>query len=380
MVASHMMASIALPTGPYDWHPERIPRGVYEARGEQARMAMRQRGVTNMIVHGNGFDHGGLAWLTGFTPKLGPGYALIPVEGASRLLFAGGSGMRPSAARLTWIEDVAALKGIAADLGQWLGEGTSSRAPVLGLCEGRAMALDDWQAATRAVPGHRQLVELDDAIDGLRRAKTPIEIALIRRAAAILGSATDELAAASLVHGVRTAALAAERLAYDAGAQDIRVRIGTRPWAAPIALGTGDHRIDGPVRVAVAVRYAGYWVHGHFVAGVLPAEAVRRARDTIADHLGCLRPGATAADLAAGLGTAMGTAMGTETRCTVTGVGLSPAEHPFLTDGDELRAGDVCVLTLSCEAGRGQRGQWSAIVAIDVGGHELLWTPPGLSP
>ena len=97
-----MMPSIALPTGPYDWHPERTPRSVYEIRVAQFRTTMAERSVTHAVVHGNGFDHGALNWLTHFTPKLGPAYALVPAIGALRVLFAGGPGMKPSAQRLTW--------------------------------------------------------------------------------------------------------------------------------------------------------------------------------------------------------------------------------------------------------------------------------------
>ena len=75
------------------------------------REVMARRGVTHAVVHGNGFDHGALAWLTHFTPKLGPAYALVPATGPLRLLFAGGPGMKPSAQRLTWVEDVRALQG-----------------------------------------------------------------------------------------------------------------------------------------------------------------------------------------------------------------------------------------------------------------------------
>ncbi|MBN8899277.1 MAG: hypothetical protein J0H35_14055, partial [Rhodospirillales bacterium] len=91
------MPSIALPTGPYDWHPERTPRSVFDARLANFRQAMARHGVTQAIVHGNGFDHAALHWLTHFTPKLGPAYALIPATGEPRLLFAGGPGMKPSA-------------------------------------------------------------------------------------------------------------------------------------------------------------------------------------------------------------------------------------------------------------------------------------------
>ena len=356
-----MMESIALPTGPYDWHPERIPQSVFEARVDAVRAIMRARDVTHLVVHGNGFDHGALAWLTGFTPKLGPGYALIPVTGAARMLFAGGPGMRPSAARLTWVEDVAALKGIGADLGRWLGDDGKS---VLACVEGRAMSRGDWLAVTRAAPGGRA-TGLDDAIDALRRAKAPLELELIRRSAAILTTACETLSAAVARDGIRTAVLAAERRAYDAGAQDVRVRIGPRAWALPVPLGAQDGLVDGPARVAIALRASGYWVSAEFVAGALPAEVERRARDAIAGVLGRLRAGAGATDLAG-------------VHLTCTGIGLAPEEAPRLADGDRLAEGDVCVATLTLAVAPGQTGVWSVMAAIGGDGAQLMWAPPGL--
>ena len=375
--------SIALPTGPYDWHPERIPKSVYEARVDQARAMMRARTITHLVVHGNGFDHGALAWLTGFTPKLGPGYALIPAGGPPRLLFAGGPGMRPSAARLTWIADVVAIKGIGGDLGRWLGDHPQGARATLGLCEGRSMSLGDWLAVTGAAAAG-EVAGMDVAIDALRRARTPLELGLIRRGAAILTTTAETLAAALAKDGIRTAALAAERHAYAEGAQDVRVRIGVRPWAPPVpldasggrafgasggrAFGTSDERPSGPVRVAIALRFAGYWADAQFVAGTVSNEARQSVRGEIAAWIERLRPGAGAADLAAGGAPA--------SSCACIGIGLAPVEAPNPADGDRLAVGDVCTLALEIEATPGQRAVWSVMAAIGPAGPELLWAPP----
>ena len=107
-----VMPCIALPTGPYDLDPELFGPSLFERRLAVLRAAMAQCGATHAVVHGNGFDHDALSWLTYFTPKLGPAYALVPTSGTLRLLFSGGPGMKPSARKLTWVEDVVALRGV----------------------------------------------------------------------------------------------------------------------------------------------------------------------------------------------------------------------------------------------------------------------------
>ena len=105
-----LMRNIALPTGPYDWHPERISREIYANRLSALQNILRARGLDGAIVTGSTFDDGALAWLTGFTPKLGPAFAIVPATTPPRLLFSGGPGMRPSAQKLTWLDDVVALR------------------------------------------------------------------------------------------------------------------------------------------------------------------------------------------------------------------------------------------------------------------------------
>jgi hypothetical protein len=95
-----MRPTVALPTGPFDWYPERIAQNTFEARLAALRFEMNRHGITHLVVHGNVFDHDALTWLTHFTPKLGPAYALVPAKGPLQLLFSGGPGMKPSAQRL----------------------------------------------------------------------------------------------------------------------------------------------------------------------------------------------------------------------------------------------------------------------------------------
>ncbi len=355
-----MLASITLPTGPYDWHPEFISREEFESRLTRFRAAMADAGATHAVVHGNCFDHGALAWLSGFTPKLGPAYALVPIEGAPRLLFAGGPGMRPSAARLTWIEDVVALKGLEAGLREWLSDG----APRLALCEGSAMMLGDFSVAQRMAGG--SAIALDRQVNALRRAKSSAELVLVERAALALHAATDKLAIAS---GSRCdAVLAAERAAYDAGAQDVRTRIGARPWGPPSIAGDRDEPLDKGFRVAMAARLGGYWAEAQFVVGDIDAAVRRQAGKRLSACLSAMKPDARLMDLEAASGA----------KVSGHGVGLSPEEAPFLADpGVSLADGDVCSITIDA-APDGQSALLSMLAHITDAGARLLWAPPGV--
>lgn len=258
------MPCIALPTGPYDWHEADFPRSLYDARLATFRQAMARAGVTHAIVHGNGFDHGALWWLTHFTPKLGPAYALVPEMGPLLLLFAGGPGMKPSAQKLTWVEDVAALKGIEVDAKRWLTETAAGASQRVGLVEGNAMLRGDWSAVKRAAGA--DIVELDNAIDALRAEHAAEEVKAqdaARKAAHACRDRLMRLAAPG--QDLRRAAIEAERAAYAAGAQDVRWRIARHRGGAPTTLPDEALLLSGSVEAVLAVRHSGMWFTETFV-------------------------------------------------------------------------------------------------------------------
>ena len=90
------MKNTALLTGPYDWNPELLPLAEFDARLAAARSVLAQREATALLVHGNTVEHGALAYLTGFVPKLGPAFALLSRDGPIRVLASGGPGMMRS--------------------------------------------------------------------------------------------------------------------------------------------------------------------------------------------------------------------------------------------------------------------------------------------
>ena len=129
--------------------------------------------------------------------------------------------MLPQAKLLTWVEDVRPFGNVPKLVAEWLAE---QHGATLATWGGRV-------AGARASSRHRRalyvrlgaMVALDDALDSIRRQKSPRELDLMRRAGKILAASAAALAAASRGGaGARTAALAAERAAIAAGAQDVR--------------------------------------------------------------------------------------------------------------------------------------------------------------
>ena len=150
------MKNTALLTGPYDWDPALLPLAEFEARLASVRRALAVSGATALLVHGNSVEHGALAYLTGFIPKLGPAFALVPRKGPVRLLASGGPGMISSAKLLTWVEDVRPLSNLRIALGEWLEETVHDGRPVLGLWGGSKLAHRPYSAVTAATQAIRQ--------------------------------------------------------------------------------------------------------------------------------------------------------------------------------------------------------------------------------
>lgn len=362
-------------TGPYDWDADVVPQSVFAERLARVRAAMDAEGASALVVHGHAGDYGALHYLTSFVPKLGPALALVPRAGALRILVPGTEYMVPYAQRLTWVEDVRILSNIAALLGPWLGEHGLDNKIALATWGGAAMPRILNQGISRAIAAPGRIVPLDAPLDALRRRKSPLERVLMRRATVILEVAADALlAAARGGAGHRSAALAAERAAYEAGAQDARVATSLRPGGAPLPLdGAADPALD-PLLAAIAVQFAGYWAEGYVTATARPGDAVRRAEAALDAVLADARAGASAAML---MRAAVNKLAPDAPHALMQGaighaIGLSLDEAPLKDPSDRLEDGAVYVLRV----GAADAAVASAMIAVDDAGIELMWRSP----
>jgi hypothetical protein len=334
-------------TGPYDWDERVLPRSEYEGRLECIRAAMAGAGAAALAIHGHPGNYGALAYLTGFTPKLGATLALVPREGPLRILAPGTPKMMDIAKRLTWVEDVQPLGNAPKTVAEFAGDGNTLATWAFGSLP---------QALYNGIAGAvapRALLSLDQALDTMRRRKSPCELELMRGAARFLAIATDAFAAnVRAGAGVRSAALAAERAAIAAGAQDARVMASLSPGGVPLPLdAASDERALDPANAGIAVQNHGYWASGYVTVARRSGAARAQAREALAAALAVARGGAYLPDDVA-----------------ANAIGLSLEEGP----GDPLETGAVYAVTASATEG-GATAYASAIVAVTENGCDAWW-------
>lgn len=369
----------ALLTGPYDWDPALLPQGEFDSRLAAVRRVMVEHGAAALLVHGITTEHGALAYLTGFTPKLGPAYALIPRSGPVRLLPSGSGTMLPSARRLTWVEDLQPYSDIATPLGAFLADLAPGGDIRLGLWGEAAMTQRGYDAVMTAVVPHATLLPMDAPLDALRRRKSQVERDLLRRAAAIGRQAAAEFACKTAAgSGARTASLAAEAMAYDAGAQDFRMLASARDSGPPVPFDTPEDRSADPLLAEVAVRFAGYWAESLVTVTSRSGPALADACAGLAAMLREVKPGTTGGALARAAASELRTcsAYAPTIAALGNGIGLSLEEAPILSADSpvQIEEDGVYVLRSGAVSASGEVAAVSAMVAVGAGGAELLDT------
>jgi Xaa-Pro aminopeptidase len=357
--------------GPADWNAGRMPRAAFEAR---IAALWQATGAQGAIVFGNAAEHGALAYLTNFTPKLEASLAFIPRDGAPTLLVGGGINMVAAARPLTWVQDLKPLREAGKAAAEWVrGLPRGSRVLLIG---GDAMPFAMRRGIDAALSG---VCATEDGADALRAQmlrKDEHEMAAIRGACTILAKAVAAFRRAHVSGaGITDTLLAAERVAQQSGAQDVRSLFSPdggrtlRPFDLPVAVHAD------PLQAYIAVRDAGYWAEG-FVRAAGGADPVgSRAMKSLKAMIEAAQPGppcrllAQAAaqedphPLAAGL--------------FGNGIGLSLEEAPILstTSATTLAAGAVYSLRAGVLDGDGAIG--SAMVRVTEASHEVLWSSDG---
>lgn len=337
-------------TGPYDWDERVLPRSEFDGRLERVRAAMAQAGASALAIHGHPGNYGALVYLTGFTPKLGATLALVPREGPLRILAPGTPKMMDIAKRLTWVEDVRPLGNAPKNVAEFVGDGNALATWAFGTLPQALYAGIAKAMAPRA------LLPLDQALDAARQRKSPCELDLIRDAARFLTAATKAFAASVRAgSGVRSAALAAERAAIAAGAQDARAMASLSPGGVPLPLdAASDERVLDPANAGIAVQNHGYWASAYMTVARKPGAARTRAREALAAALAGARAGARLPDGVA-----------------AKAIGLSLEEGP----GVPLEAGAVYAVTSSATEGDAT-AYASALIAVTDKGCDALWQEP----
>jgi Xaa-Pro aminopeptidase len=359
-------------TGPYDWEPTILPREEFAGRLARVRAALTGAGAVALLVHGHAGDYGALNYVSAFVPKLGPALALVPAEGDMRLLVGGSDLMIPQAKRLTWVEDVQPFANVPKRVADWLGAKKGGTVAAWGT---GSLAHGIERGIVAAVG---PLTSMDAALDPIRRRKSPRELQLMRRASEMLGFAMSALiAAARGGAGARSAALAAERAAIAAGAQDARTLASLSPGGAPLPLDGAEDRALDPLLAAVAVQVGGYWAAGYVTVSKRGSAALVRAEAALAAILKAARPGVTGAALRQAAAQKLAPlTLHPALQNTIGGaIGLSLDEGP-LADADILEPGATYALRVGAAGEGGDAAIVSAMIAVDDTGASVLWASP----
>ena len=366
--------------GSYVLSQDRLPTDEFVLRREDIHAKMDAHGWKALLVYGDAREHAALAYLSNFIPRMRWGMALLPREGAPRLLCAMSSRDIPAMKTMTWIEDVHSgweWKTFDDWVARYDGE-TNLKFASVGF-DLMAPPLD--QAVRRSLGNRFHLDRADDLLRLPTMRKRPRELSMIRAASAALNDAAQTLLASwRETKSPETAALAAERHARQRAAQDVRILVSLDNGRTLMPMPLAFEKVDQPLLAYLAIKQAGYWADT-FVSDGRGADAARRRANAALDAICALaRPDTTAADLHAAavkalngpLHPVLGDSVGRS-------IGLS------LHEGAEFRAGETATRlaqdgVYALQAGLADPDAGNAIVSAVVrvtgNGHEVLSRSP----
>ena len=344
------------------WDQTRLPEAEFRRRLDAVRAGMKERGVDLLLVYGDSWKYGNLAYVSHFIPKNRGALAVVPLEGEPALVIQEPSRNNPFSSTLTWIKETHSVGKFA--------QGVSEAIKVRGLKPKRLGAVSveqqlnirEWRELGKLFEG-LEWRNLGDHFSALRLVKSDAELSLLRETVAILEEA---LAVCQKTAGPGKKefeiAAAIERAARRRGVEDFRLllarssqpEIGLRP-AGESALAKGE-----AILVLLAASYQRYWAElgQTFCLGRPPDEVVQRydmAEGVFRRLVEATRAGVSPAGATAGLNEVASPA----TRASLqayglgNGLGLDLCESPFFGKEDNAVIKPGMVLTLrACFTGK----------------------------
>ncbi len=362
----------AVLVGNYDWAETLLPRAEYEARLKQV-LGKLDSSLAGLVIYGNKIDNAALAYVSNFAPKIESAIALLTKDGKLRIHAAGSPQMMVNAKRLTWVEDVLPQRDAAKHVAEWAEE-AAGQGP-LGFWTTEAMP-GDLQPRFEAALNGRKLVDVSASLNALLREKSPVALKLSGDACGVLTKTVEAMKDRFNGESGREAAVAAERAAADAGAQDARVLISLSKGGTPTAIDYPDGGKLDPLLAYVAVRYAGYWAEGFVTLTSMMHETVTRTQAALKAVLKTAKAGTTVAALRDAAQSELGgLAIHPAARQAAVGVGLMLEETEAEPDGvAKLEAGRVYSLRVGASKSPSDNALLSAMVVPKADGVDVLWS------
>jgi Xaa-Pro aminopeptidase len=324
------------------WNPNEVPRAEFESRLAAARKAMVERGLDALVIYGDNYSFADLCYLTNYFPKVRGGIAVVPRDGALSLLLNIGSRDIPFAKTLTWVDDVRASNQVGGAGAELVKEKGLAKARIGLVDSGRGFPLPQLEEMRRALPDVRWVDE-DALFEPMRLKKNALEVNALREAGRVL-RAVCEGAEKFIKPGRKEYEIVADidRLARDAGAEDIRILAGERRLQPPSfkqSATVGSHWA-----VYLAVQHERYWAEAgrtYILSGDAKLQgAYRKAQDIVAGMAAELKPGNPAAAVDNAARRQLGEFYaGAAVYGLGNGLGLNQWEAPFLNESDAREVG-----------------------------------------
>lgn len=362
----------AVLVGNYDWSEELLPRAEYETR-IKAVLAKLDPSLAGLVVYANKVDNAALAYLTNFEPKIESAIGLLAKDGKIRIHAAGSPQMMVNAKRLTWAEDVRPQRDVPKHITEWADEAAGAGA--LGFWTTEAMPAE-LLPRLQAGLGERKLVDVSASLNALLREKSPVALKLTREACGMLDKAVAAMKGRFNGESGREAAIAAEKAAANAGAQDVRVLISLSKGGTPTAIDYPDGGKLDPLLAYIAVRHAGYWAEGYVTLTSMTFESITRTQAALQAMLAVAKAGTTTAELRDAAQTAFGSlAIHPAVRRPAVGIGLMLEETEAEPGGvSKLEAGRVYSLRAGAHVSISDNALMSAMIVPKADGVDVLWS------
>jgi Xaa-Pro aminopeptidase len=281
--------------GSYIWAQDRLPYDEFLLRLEPLHGAMDQNGWPAVLVYGDVREHGGLAYLTNFIPRVRWGMALLPRQGEARLLCAMSTRDLPAMRTLTWIADVQSGMGPEwpKQFDPWFARFEGAQQQKLGTVGFDIMAPLLRQAVQKSLGTRFALERADDALAMPVPHKRPRELTMMRASCKLLDEAAKALVESWRGnHEPKTAALDAERLARSRAAQDVRTLVSLDGGRTLVPYQGRFDKCAGPLVAYIAVKLAGYWADMFVTADDGSASAAtRKTKAALEAVIADVRPG-----------------------------------------------------------------------------------------
>jgi len=288
--------------GAYGLDHDRMPADEFQIRMAAANRLMDERGWRAIFVYGDATEHRELAWLTNFIPRLRWAIALLPRQGAPRLLISMSPRDVAAMKLMTWIGDVHSGWSWSEVFDPWLDEFCAREGanPVpVGLL-GRELMRPAFLQTMKASAGARLALDpVSGVLASQLRFRRPREVVMLREACHRVDAAADAMQQAwrAGADGM-SAAIAAERAARAQAAHDVRVLFSVDGGATLLPFyGIIAGRSD-PMVAYIAVKYMGYWADAFVTFAHAESPALVKTRQALEVLLSAALPGATGTELA----------------------------------------------------------------------------------